>query len=69
MTKDDQYILERLMDRYTITGLMDGLVAISHEKASHVIEAWQDERLARRWDALAGKFSRLAGSLDDPYKG
>jgi inorganic triphosphatase YgiF len=59
--------LEHLLDKMTVKGLFEALAQIAGEKEDHVLEAWQDRNLARRWARLSSKFDQLAEKTDDPY--
>jgi hypothetical protein len=59
--------IEELLDRIGVWGMMMALSEISIAKEGHVEEAWQDQRLAKRWGRLSQRFYKLAETIDDPY--
>jgi len=66
-TRAEMMELEGLLDKMGVASLVEALGDIASEKEQHVLEAWQDRNLARRWRTLANKFSNLAAKIDDPY--
>lgn len=66
-TSEEREKLEDLMDKMGVRGLFEALCQIASEKEDHVLEAWQDRNLARRWARLSAKFDKLSTSIDDPY--
>lgn len=67
-SQKDQDALENLLDKLGVRGLLEALSIIAVEKADHVATNWQDQRLARRWEKLAGRFQTAARTVDDPYE-
>jgi len=67
ITREDVAAVEALIDDIELHGLFEALSAVAYEKASHVQEAWGDAALAKRWAKLGDKFSKMAGTIDDPY--
>lgn len=58
--------LEDYIDRYGLTGIVDALSTICHEKAGHLLENWQDGNGAKSWtrDAKQPRADRAqAGKL------
>lgn len=49
MNKDDLELLERLVDKYNLVEVVDGLETICIEKAEHIAHYWQDVALAKQW--------------------
>ena len=45
--------LEHLIDRSSVTEVLQQLVFIANTKAEHVRANWQDENLAKRWERAA----------------
>lgn len=66
-TRAERDELEALLDKMGVADLFGALAEIASEKSDHVMEAWQDRELARRWARLSTKFDKLSGSIDDPY--
>jgi len=61
LPRNDADTIERMMDRSGgVSDVFDTIGEIASEKASHVRENWQDERLARKWSGLARKMGALA---------
>ena len=65
-TRDDIDSLEAILDRIGIEDTVSALAQICYEKESHVLENWQDQRLASRWEKLGRKLQKLAPTLIDP---
>ena len=55
--------LEDLIDRTSLSELIDAISQICYEKAEHIRSNWQDDRTARSWSAVATKLGNLSGSL------
>jgi hypothetical protein len=51
--------VEGVLDALGPCLLLRTLASVAYEKAAHVREAWQDERLARHWERLARRLERL----------
>ena len=56
----DFIALESLVDRYTLTGVLDALHVLCHAKAEHLRTNWQDDTSARTWDRDARVIERAA---------
>jgi hypothetical protein len=55
--------LERLMDRSGgVSDIFETMEHIANEKADHVRSNWQDEQLAKRWEAFGRKMARMANT-------
>lgn len=52
MHTQDLTTLENLVDRWTMTEVLQGLGAIAEAKADHLRSNWQDAASAREWLAL-----------------
>lgn len=64
--KHDLDALEVLVDRYGLTRTLEALAEICEEKACHVAENWQDEKLATQWDKAADAIDTFTGTEDLP---
>jgi len=53
MTRQEKELLESLIDRYNMAEVLNALSEIAYEKADHVRTNWNDEPLARAWEASA----------------
>ena len=53
VTPEDAMALETLIDRTSVSAVLESLGEICSEKAEHIRENWQDTQLARDWDAMA----------------
>lgn len=42
-------LLEQLIDAHGLESILDRLAAIAEEKAEHVVQAYSDDILAKRW--------------------
>ena len=60
MTASDYAILEQLLDRNSLTGLLDALSEVCSEKQEHVATNWQDRALARIWGTAAYRVAECA---------
>lgn len=49
----DAILLEELVDKYTLHGLLMELVNICAEKSIHVVATWGDRELAKDWSSDA----------------
>lgn len=54
-TVDDEmiYLLERVIDRYTLSQTVSALAKICDEKSEHVATIWQDTTTAKQWTRAA----------------
>lgn len=57
---EDLRALEALIDRYTVSGTLEAVAEICHEKAEHIASNWQDVRTAKTWTAVALKINTLS---------
>lgn len=64
LRKADQDALEKLVDRYNLSSVLDGLAEISYEKAAHLEVTWNDLSAAKRWVRVAKKLGLWALNLD-----
>ena len=51
--------LEHIVDRSSVADVLTLLIRICEEKAEHIRYNWQDEPLARHWEAQARKLIRI----------
>lgn len=56
----DRHTLERMIDRYTLSTVLETVALICSEKADHIRENWQDERTAGAWDKACERAMRAA---------
>ena len=42
--------LEELIDKHGLRSITEELAMICYEKAQHIRENWQDDKLAKTWD-------------------
>lgn len=63
---DIPFILEQLLDsnQATVSSLLDDLIGICNAKAAHVRETYQDERLAKAWEAYARRLSAALNKIE-----
>lgn len=52
--------LEAMIDRSSLKDVLEMLAEICGEKAEHIRSNWQDEPMARFWEADARKVARVA---------
>ncbi len=60
-------VLESVLDQSNIKQVILMLARICNEKADHVRENWQDERMAKTWERNARKLGDLEPKLILPY--
>ena len=58
MSKLEMNEVERLVDKYGLTELVGSIAAVCGEKADHVRENWQDDKLADKWTKAAKQNSK-----------
>lgn len=63
MSTAERDALEHLLDTHGLTAILDGLVVICREKATHLESAWQDPDSMRDWDTTALKIERRTADL------
>lgn len=52
MTKTQADQLEAIIDSYGLEMTLHTISDICHDKASHILENWQDSPLAKEWDKI-----------------
>ena len=57
--------LEALIDRTSISAVMEALVATAFGKAQHVEETWQDNLTARVWRKVGKRCDELCSMAKD----
>lgn len=62
-TQTPQELLEGLVDRSNVWLVVEALAVVAEEKATHVRENWQDERLAKQWERAARILDRATAQL------
>jgi hypothetical protein len=55
--------LEALVDKLTLTGVVDLLSEIASEKSEHIQSNWQDTHLAQAWNRASNQLMLAAGKL------
>lgn len=64
----DEYFLKNMMEQYVDSNSLEELLSlveeICQEKASHVLENWQDKGLAKQWEHRA----KTIGSCQNKIK-
>lgn len=48
-TQKDLSELEQMIDRYTVTGVVELMADICGEKSQHILEAYQDKATSKYW--------------------
>jgi len=56
-------VLEAMVDAAGLRNVVWALASICWDKAEHVQSAWQDDQLARDWNANAAMLNRFAEKL------
>ena len=54
--------LESLVDRNTLSVVLQALANVCDAKADHVEANWQDKALARNWTRMAKHFDRISAA-------
>lgn len=60
LTPEQKLLLEQFIDSNSLADVLDSLAEISHGKAQHIQENWQDESLAKVWDKAAERIESVA---------
>jgi hypothetical protein len=55
--------LEALIDHHGLYAVAEALAEVSHAKADHLANNWQDHGAAKRWTKAAVVFDRAENSL------
>lgn len=63
LTPEQLFDLEALVDKTSLRQVITALVEISHGKASHIRENWQDRPTAAPWDQAGNELSRVEERL------
>lgn len=53
--------LERAIDKYGLSFVLESLSLVCHVKSEHILTAWQDRGLARLWSRLGTMIATMAG--------
>lgn len=64
VNKDDLVTLEDIMDRSSLSAILDALAIICREKADHLRSEWGDPQTAKFWDRDALKVERCVKSIE-----
>lgn len=59
MLNDEIELLERLVDRNSLTAVLEALSEICGAKAERIASNWQDATLAKRWATMEGAIGVL----------
>ncbi|HIK05429.1 MAG TPA: hypothetical protein IGS40_12080 [Trichormus sp. M33_DOE_039] len=57
--KDNMDILEALIDKLTLSAILEMLERICHKKAENLRNHWQDEISAKLWDKAARQIEQI----------
>ena len=57
--------LEKYVDKYGLKAVVEALVEVSHDKATHISENWQDVALAKIWTKRANALNKVAQEFGD----
>lgn len=63
-TRKQLELLEDLVDKHSMSGLLSDLAEIAQLKADHIRENWQDTVTARTWEKAAQKIDALSLKID-----
>lgn len=64
MTTKQKDELEQLIDKASLSTVLFALADICDEKANHIRENWQDNGLAKLWDAGAWEAKKAASKCE-----
>lgn len=59
MAKEYMEILEALIDKLTLSAILEMLERICHKKAENLRTHWQDEASAKLWDKAARQIEQI----------
>ncbi|AKG20721.1 MULTISPECIES: hypothetical protein [unclassified Calothrix] len=59
MHKEYMELLEGLIDKLTLSAILEMLERICHKKAENLRTHWQDETLAKLWDKAARQIEQI----------
>lgn len=59
-------VIEPIIDKHSIDEVLDTIELICYEKAMHIRENWQDEKLAASWDTMGNKINTFIERLRYP---
>lgn len=65
MEQRDIDSLEILIDRHGLHDIIAAMVTIALAKAGHVLETWDDPRLAKEWEKAARTLDTVITKLPD----
>ncbi|WP_427161275.1 hypothetical protein ACQFX9_06745 [Aliinostoc sp. HNIBRCY26] len=57
--KDNTDILEALIDKLTLSAILEMLERICHKKAENLRNHWQDETSAKLWEKAARQIEQI----------
>lgn len=63
MPENDRTELELMVDRYSISEVLDALSVIALDKSEHVLSYWQDKYIAGKWSTIAKRIEKLSVNL------
>lgn len=58
-----ELLLENEIDKHGLTEVLEAIESVANDKATHIQENWQDEKLARQWRYNAGEIGHTARKL------
>jgi hypothetical protein len=61
MKQEEQLIIEVLIDRYSISKILEAIEAICYEKSNHISTNWQDYPLANDWHQAGVHVGTISG--------
>lgn len=59
MKPEDMAVLEGLLDKLTLSAILEMLERICHKKAENLRNHWQDEITAKLWDKAARQIEKI----------
>lgn len=64
LTKDQQRVIETMIDQDDLSSVLDEISTICEEKAQHIAENWQDGALEMAWHRAGLAVGRCAHNPD-----
>ena len=61
MTHDEMTQLECLIDKHSLSTVVQAIAEICWEKVEHARSTWQDEQTAKCWTRLGNRLNELVG--------
>lgn len=63
VTKNDLDTMEAMVDKYSLSGVVESLAHIANEKGDHLRTNWQDNETAKEWERAAAALDKTAARI------